>query len=249
MENDTQENKYMVGERRRIVRRILQFEREYFTHVYNQRTRERDRVFQYHLHEILVKVPKVSKLLDAGCGLGYFLAQCKAYDIATFGMDISSYAVQKARRRTRTASIHRLDASVDRWPYSADMFDVLTLFDVIEHVDDDRFLLQEAYRVLKPGGLVYVTTQNNQGNLGRLVERFFPDDPTHINKKSANVWRDEFKKVGFRNITIKGIIFYGFPPIAALRIKLEKLKIPVIIRPIFFPITYFTGVLVIAAKK
>lgn len=249
MENTAEENKHMVGERRGVKRAILKFEKEYFTQVYNYRTPERDRVFQYHLHTILAKVPKVNKLLDVGCGLGYFLAKCKAHDIATSGIDISSYAVQKAKDRTKSDAVYRLDASSERWPYNAGMFDVVTAFDVVEHVRDARFLLQEAYRVVKPGGLVYVTTQNNQGNFGRLVEQFFPDDPTHINKKNAGAWRDEFKKIGFRNIIIKGIIFYGFPPITALRIKLEKLKIPVIIQPIFSPITYFAGVLVITARK
>lgn len=236
----------MVGERRGVKRDS--FEKEYFTHIYNHRTPERDRVFKYHLQRILSNVPKVSKLLDVGCGLGYFLVQCRDHKIETFGVDISRYAAKIARARAN-ARISTLDASRDRWSYNPSTFDVVTAFDVIEHVYNSKFLLMEAHRVLKPGGLLYATTQNNQGNLGKLIEIFFPDDPTHINKKNSYGWKMELMKVGFRNISIRGIIFYGLPPITALRIKLEKLKIPVIIRPIFFPITYFTGVLVISAEK
>lgn len=247
----------MVGERRGVRKsnnerqktsRILRFEREYFTHIHDQSTLERDRVFPYHLQAILAKTTKAKKILDVGCGLGYFLSLCDKRNLKTYGIDVSEYAVRTARKKTK-ASLFAVDASSQRWPYRSYIFDVVTAFDVLEHVYDSYFLLQEAYRVLKPGGFFYATTKNNQGRLGKLVDCFFPDDPTHINKKSANEWRKELKKVGFRNILVKGIVFYGFPPIASLRIKLDKFKIPVVIRPIFSPITYFAGVLVILAEK
>ncbi|MDF1853667.1 MAG: class I SAM-dependent methyltransferase [Verrucomicrobiales bacterium] len=48
-------------------------------------------------------------------------------------------------------------ASAEALPYDADQFDVVTAFDVIEHIEDDHQAVRELFRVTRPGGIVFVT--------------------------------------------------------------------------------------------
>lgn len=224
------------------------FEKEYFTGVYEGRTREGNRVYKYHLQKIIQKIPQVKTILDIGCAYGNFLSFCDKAGLETYGMDISNFALKVAKKSTK-ANLILLNAETSPWPYKNNFFDVVTIFDVIEHVKNSDFLLSEAHRVLKPGGLLYATTPNNQGRMGKFLERFMPEDPTHINKKKGTEWKKDFLKVGFKNVEIYGVLLHGFPPAPSLRIKLESIGIPTMIRPIFFPIKFFTGTLFIFARK
>ena len=232
----------------KVTKQIKQFPKEYFTDIYISRTRERAAVYQYRLAQIIKKMPKMQRILDVGCALGEFLSQCDRLKIKTYGMDVSEYAVNQARKNTKAAlTVH--DATTSPWPYKNNFFDVVTIFDVIEHVKPTDSLFAEALRVLKPGGFLYATTRNDQGKLKKLIDAILPDDPTHINIKSADEWRGELGRVGFKEIEIRGAIFYGLPPSTGWRIKFQKIGIPTIVRPIFFPLKYFTGALVICVWK
>jgi len=229
-------------------KRLRSFEEEYFTEVYVDREKEGSVIFRYHLKKIFEKAPQAQNILDIGCAYGQFLALCDQKGLTTYGMDVSVYAVEQARKQTQ-AKLAVFDASQAPWPYQAHSFDIVTIFDVIEHVKDASFLLSEAYRVLRPGGWVYATTPNNQGRLGKFLERFMPDDPTHINKKNASGWKKELSKVGFSHIDIQGIIFHGLPPSPKFRAFLERYKIPTTVSPITFPLKLFTGTLFIFGRK
>ncbi len=75
-------------------------------------------------------------------------------------------------------------------------FDVVLSFQVIEHIRDDRFFLQEIYRILKPGGMAYITTPNKRMSLTR--------NPWHIREYEAFEFRDMAGKI-FDEVDLKGI--------------------------------------------
>lgn len=95
---------------------------------------------------------KPVKSLDAGCGTGINLGYLSSFE-ASFGFDYSKYALQFCKRRGHNNIIQ---ADAERLPFKDNSFDVITAFDLLEHVDDTK-ALREFYRVIKPNGYLILT--------------------------------------------------------------------------------------------
>lgn len=104
------------------------------------------------LHEhILPAFPgRRPRLLDMGCGTGLFLQRRRA-DCDACGIDLSPQALRYCRQRGLSA-VGLADAT--RLPFGDASFDVITAFDLIEHIPDDRLIMAEIHRVLRPGGFL-----------------------------------------------------------------------------------------------
>jgi len=114
-----------------------------------------DPVFAANLRGELAEriVPRVSppaKVLDVGCGNGTFLEAATAAGFAARGLEVSDAGVARCRERGLDAQVGEL-ADIE-----AGCFDLVTFWDVLEHVPDPQALLLEARRVLRPGGWVLV---------------------------------------------------------------------------------------------
>ena len=96
------------------------------------------------------------RILDVGCGTGANLLMLSQYGDAE-GVDISEDALAFCRER----GLDRVrQGAGEELPHDDNTFDLVTAFDVVEHMDDDLAGLREMYRVLRPGGhaLVFVPT-------------------------------------------------------------------------------------------
>jgi len=94
------------------------------------------------------------RLLDIGCGDGYFLQRSKCTE--RYGLD----------KRTG-------DEVVDSLAFPDDYFDYVTMLAVIEHIDDPTPLVKEIHRVLKPGGRFVFTTPKRQAEV--LIRLYVKD--------------------------------------------------------------------------
>lgn len=94
------------------------------------------------------------KILDVGCGTGYNMRLLERFG-EVHGVDFASEALDYCRGRGLTR-VHQADAT--RLPFEDASFDLVTAFDVIEHIADDRAALTEFRRVLKPGGQLLIYT-------------------------------------------------------------------------------------------
>jgi SAM-dependent methyltransferase len=93
------------------------------------------------------------RLLDLGCGTGANLNFLASYGRA-IGLDWGEAAARYARDRT---AVPVLRGDVTRLPCATGSMDLITAFDLIEHVDDDHACVRELARVCRPGGFIMVT--------------------------------------------------------------------------------------------
>ena len=106
------------------------------------------------------------KLLDVGCLWGFFLAHArqKGFDVA--GVEPCSKAVRYVRDVLGLAAYQ---GSLQSAAFASASFDAVSILDVIEHLPDPVAELREAYRILKPAGLLVIVTPDSNGLLPRLI--------------------------------------------------------------------------------
>lgn len=117
----------------------------------------RRRIISSFVEDICGRVKdRTPRILDVGCGTGANLLLLSKYGDAE-GVDISEDALAFCRER----GLHKVrQGAAEQLPYSDGSFDLVTAFDVVEHLDDDLAGLKEMRRVLRPGGrvLLFVPT-------------------------------------------------------------------------------------------
>ena len=97
-------------------------------------------------------------VLDAGCGTGYGTALLAEQASEAAGFDISPEAITYAAANYPAARF--LAGSADAFPASDNSVDLVTAFEVIEHLPDWQALIEEAHRVLTQDGVFLVSTPN-----------------------------------------------------------------------------------------
>ena len=99
---------------------------------------------------------RAKRILDVGCGLGMYVTQFRQFSDDVYGVDIDPDKIARA-----SESLPNLRVSpAEELPFADDSFDIILLNEVIEHVDDDRQTINEAYRVLAPGGHMVIYAPN-----------------------------------------------------------------------------------------
>lgn len=95
-----------------------------------------------------------AKILDVGCGVGAMLPMLKKFGDVT-GVDNNGDAVRYAQGRPYAAVVNADAADL---PFTSNTFDVVVATDLIEHIRDEMSVLNELIRVLKPGGVLFIST-------------------------------------------------------------------------------------------
>lgn len=120
-------------------------------------SKARDRMYQDFLKKFLT--PRSGRLLDMGCGLGFFVRSVsRLANWEAYGCEISPAAVRYAREKLGLDKIicSRLE-DVDLPPRS---FDVITMWDVIDHILHPDPLLRRCRALLRDGGICFLRTPN-----------------------------------------------------------------------------------------
>jgi 2-polyprenyl-3-methyl-5-hydroxy-6-metoxy-1,4-benzoquinol methylase len=129
----------------------------------------RDKI-QFILNSVGAKL----RVLDIGCNDGFIGSMLLKKGNDVYGIDIVKREVIKAKKRGIKAKV--ADIENQYLPYAANFFDVVLCTDIIEHVFDTDLLLTKIYRVLKPGGMLLITTPN-VASLGRRLMLLFGINP------------------------------------------------------------------------
>jgi 2-polyprenyl-3-methyl-5-hydroxy-6-metoxy-1,4-benzoquinol methylase len=125
----------------------------------------------YRLRSKLIAAhrPQPGRVLDVGCAAGFFLRVMADLGWSTTGLEISDKMCEYARGTLALPDVRRGDLlSVPVEPAS---FDVVTLWDVIEHLEDPPTHLRAARAALRDDGLLVIETQNVASGFARLMGR------------------------------------------------------------------------------
>lgn len=153
-----------------------------------------------HLHEVLAH-KKEGKLLEIGCGKGGFLKLAAEYfDVE--GLDISKHAVNFLKR-TFGPKVRRGDIKNESLP--SDYYDVIVIFNVLEHLKSPELTISRIYDSLTKGGITLGSVPNNSGLIGRALTAVTNVvDKTHCSTYSPPRWRTLFEESGFRKVHLFG---------------------------------------------
>ena len=151
------------------------------------------------------------QVLEIGCGAGGMLGPLRRYG-RVHGMDVDREYLGFCRRRGFT---DLLCGSGHDLPFRDQSFDVIALFDTLEHIPDEHRALTEVRRVLKPGGLAYLYVHSFTSISGghhiawkypdrepsttvppwdHLREKRFPDIPSWLNGMREHQYREIFER-------------------------------------------------------
>lgn len=164
-----------------------------------------------------IKLPDNARILDAGCGSGGNLPL-----LAKFGEVFAFEMNDSARAHAASRSIGHVEAGKlpDAIPFGDTMFDLITLFDVLEHVEDDQAALRTLASRLKLGGTLYINVPAFQWLFGPM-DRFHH----HFRRYSRAEILDKVEATG---LEIRLVNYWNcllFPVAVAVRL-MERFRKP-----------------------
>lgn len=146
-------------------------------------------IWYEHMHRYAFARPLAHglRVLDAACGEGYGSALLADAAEEVLGLDISPQAIAHARARYGTRAKLRFDVAdctaLDHLPSAS--FDLIASFETLEHVEAQERMLDGFARLLKPGGLLLVSTPD---------KRNYSDIPGTVNEYHVReLYRDQFE--------------------------------------------------------
>ncbi|MBI2196476.1 class I SAM-dependent methyltransferase [Candidatus Daviesbacteria bacterium] len=151
------------------------------------------------------------RILDVGCGNGYYLYLLNnlGVKLTLTGIDQDKNALQSAEGLIDRKKIKIFKGGATRLPFKNSSFDKVLISEVIEHIEDEEKALSEIRRVLKPNGLLILTTCNIDypffwDPVNWLLQRLFK---THIKSGFwAGIWNQHirlYKQDRLKNLLIK----------------------------------------------
>jgi SAM-dependent methyltransferase len=168
---------------------------DYLNIVYDEKARpytEYPEKLMYYLFNAF-QMKEGMSLLEPGCGRGEHLRLFKELGLDVYGLDLSPEAPSFAK----DLNISVCDLESDNLPYPDDHFDVIYSKSFLEHIRDPSKFLKEAYRVLKPGGLLLSMVPDWESQ----HKKFF-DDYTHVSPFTIVSLKNIQLVIGFENVEV-----------------------------------------------
>lgn len=137
-----------------------------------------------------------ARLLDVGFGAGALLRVARDHGWKTHGIEASSAAVEQGKRHRLGDVVHG-DFLEVAWP--AAHFDVIVMTELVEHLVAPERFLEQAARLLRPGGMLYMTTPHGRGVSGRVLGSSWSvlRPPEHLHLYSIASMHEVLRRTGF----------------------------------------------------
>jgi len=144
------------------------------------------------LFERMAKKVRDGKALDIGCQSAYMFTKFHSPRESLYGIDVTPGPLKLAAQNLKGANFCRADAT--KIPYRDSSFDYLFCTEVLEHIPNSEAVLQDCFRVLKPGGSAFFTCPNGKGVAGKYM-------CAHIRFFSYKEFINVIEEAGFEIVT------------------------------------------------
>lgn len=125
------------------------------------------RTFRLRSRLVRRRIPPPAALLDVGCAAGFALRAFRELGYEVWGVELSASMAAQARQRAGDQRVHC--GVLEEGLFGGRRFDVITMFDVVEHVEDPIALLATARAMLTEQGILLIETQNVRSWFARLL--------------------------------------------------------------------------------
>lgn len=144
---------------------------------------------------------KTNRLLDLGCGAGSLLEAARAHGWDAQGIDVSISSVNHVRE----LGFEVFHGELIQAQLMSEQFDVIAAVEILEHLFDPVNVVKEAYRLLRPGGLFWLTTPHGRGLPARVLglDWRVVSPPEHLQLFSVTGLKTLLESAGFRQINLR----------------------------------------------
>lgn len=169
------------------------------------------RIFRSHWAAVLDALGAASppgRLLDVGCAAGFFIKAAAERGWQAQGVEISRVASGYARD---IVGVPVLTGTMESAGYPSGSFDAVTMLDFLEHARDPSAALEEAFRVLKDGGMLLLNTPDVQSLSRRIlgVDWAVLSPGEHLFVFSEKSLRSLLQKAGFTSVSIRNRLAFN----------------------------------------
>ncbi len=172
--------------------------------------------------KIVMKYLSNGRLLDVGCATGDFLSEMRLQpQWKVVGIEPSHAAAVYAHKEV---SLDIVAGFLNNPPFAQHSFDVITMWDVLEHVYNPQVVIHRAANLLRPGGILIV----NHPNLDSIDRRIFKNVwlgyelPRHLYLFPSNLLQSLMVKAGLIEITRKSVYGSHAATASSLMFIIEK---------------------------
>ena len=159
-------------------------------------------------YKIATKGLKDGKVMDIGCGVGDFLHTMEKHNWECTGVEPYEDAKMIARKRIK-ASLYSPEET-DEMPDAS--FDLITMWHVLEHVDDLKWQVEQLARLIKPNGRIVIAVPNYKSYDAQYYKELWAayDVPRHLNHFNKKVLANIFKTKGLKLIKTDKLIWDAY---------------------------------------
>lgn len=140
---------------------------------------------------------KTNKILDVGCGRGWFLIEAKKRGWDVYGTEFSEKAIEVCE----ASGLKMNKGKLEKNTFTLEQFDIITSFEVIEHINDPLEEISNIHSYLRKGGLFYCTTPNFNAYLRYYLKENYNNIivyPEHLSYYTRATLKKLMKKYNFR---------------------------------------------------
>jgi len=153
---------------------------DYFERVYQARNLGLFSIGPNHRWALKYLPAKSGSLLDLGCGNGSFLLHARREGFVPWGVDLSETAVKAGRRYLGIDKIFACNFEKFKEEVGAGLkFDVVTFFEVLEHMDDPNAFMDTVKGLTRPRGFIALSVPNRERPLAHILMSKAGDSPPH----------------------------------------------------------------------